>query len=53
MTRFSKFRLARILGTALFLGVGGILGVWLRTLPAFESEPWVGIAFYHILGVEK
>lgn len=41
--RFSKFRLARLLGAEFFLDVPCILGVWLRTLPAFESDPCVGI----------
>jgi hypothetical protein len=49
MMRFSKFRRALIRGEAFFFGVAWIFGVWLRTLPALESDPWVGM-FSHIRG---
>ncbi len=35
----------RTLGDGFFLGFAGIFGVCFLTLPAFVSEPWLGIGY--------
>ncbi len=37
------------MGIGRFFGLAGILGVCIRTLPAFASEPWVGMISHRAL----